>query len=69
MSEKLLLGTAPRCGKSIKPVCDKMTEIIESCWDENNPGDGLTFDERLRKKMQNLNPEDKALMDEVLRFE
>ena len=69
MSEETIFGAAPRGGKSIKHACDKMTEIIESCWDENNPDDGLTFDERLRQKMQELDPEDKELMDEVLRFE
>lgn len=53
----------------MKETCDKMTEIIESCWDENNPDDGLTFDERLHQKLENLPPEDKELMDEVLRFE
>lgn len=69
MTEKLVVGAAPRCGKSMKHACDKMVEIIESCWNENNPDDGLTFDERLRQKMQELDPEDKELMDEVLRFE
>lgn len=54
---------------SIKEACDRMTEIVESCWDENNPGDGLSFDERLHRKMENLSPEDKELMDEVLKFE
>lgn len=55
--------------ENMKETCDKMTEIIESCWDENNPDDGLTFDERLHQKLENLPPEDKELMDEVLRFE
>ena len=41
----------------IKKLCDKATELIESCWDCNQkldengkPVDGLTFDERLDKK-------------------
>lgn len=39
-----------------KRKCDKLTDLIESCWDENNPNDGLTFDERLQKAL-NENPE------------
>lgn len=58
-----------RQGETIKAACDKMTEIIESCWDSNNPEDGLSFDERLHQKMENLSQEDKDLLDKVLRFE
>ena len=54
---------------NMKKATDKMTEIIESCWDENNPWDWLTFDERLHRKMESLSPEDKELMDEILKFE
>lgn len=57
-----------RQGETIKAACDKMTEIIESCWDENN-NDGLSFDERLHQKMESLSQEDKDLLDKVLRFE
>ena len=52
-----------------KATADMMTEIVESCWDQNNPGDGLSFEERLHQKMESLSPEDKELLDEVLRFE
>ena len=31
--------------KSFKESCRDMTKLIESCWDENNPDDGLTFDD------------------------
>lgn len=34
-----------------KERMEKLTRIIESCWDENNPGDGLSFDERLERKL------------------
>lgn len=34
-----------------KKKCDNLCELIESCWDENNPDDGLTFDERLQRKL------------------
>lgn len=40
----------------IKEKCEKATAFIESCWDENNPNDGLTFDERLRIRKENLPP-------------
>lgn len=46
---------------SLKKVCDDATDIIVSCWDSNQecdengkPLDGLTFDERLNKKMKEL---------------
>lgn len=35
--------------KEFKRKCELATALIESCWDENNPNDGLTFDERLEK--------------------
>ena len=47
--------------------CEKMTELIESCWDENNPNDGKTFDERLAAKTANLEGQDKIVMDQVVR--
>lgn len=34
-----------------KEKMDRLTSIIESCWDENNPEDGKTFDERLQEKL------------------
>ena len=36
---------------NIKEKMEKLTAIIESCWDENNPDDGKTFDERLKEKL------------------
>lgn len=35
--------------ETFKKNIDKAVSLIESCWDENNPQDGLTFDERLDK--------------------
>ena len=35
--------------EQFKRNIDKSVELIEACWDENNPNDGLTFDERLDK--------------------
>ena len=37
-----------------KEDCDRMTKVIESCWDENNPDDGKTFKQRLEEKMKDL---------------
>ena len=37
--------------KRFKEKMDNLTRIIKSCWDENNPGDGKTFDERLKEKL------------------
>lgn len=59
--------------ESFKKSCDDMTELIISCWDSNQeldengkPVDGLTFDERLEKKIQNLKGTDKEVMDQVV---
>lgn len=38
---------------------NKLTQKIESCWDENNPGDVRSFDERLKQK---LTPEEYELI-------
>lgn len=40
---------------SFKKSCEDMAALIESCWDENNPDDGLTFDERLARKLNKNN--------------
>ncbi|WP_296882246.1 hypothetical protein [uncultured Methanobrevibacter sp.] len=52
--------------KDFKKSCNDMTELIESCWDENNPNDGKTFDERLAEKTANLTGTDKMVMTEIL---
>lgn len=52
--------------EEFKKSCNAMTELIESCWDENNPNDGLTFDERLAAKTANLHGQDKEVMDQIL---
>ncbi len=53
--------------KDFKKSCDDMTKLIESCWDENNPNDGKTFDERLAEKTANLEGTDKLVMDQVVK--
>lgn len=52
--------------KKFKNTCNRMTAIIESCWDENNPDDGKTFDERLKQKCNSLPKSDLQVMKEVL---
>lgn len=41
----------------IKEICEEATKFIESCFDENNPNDGLTFDERLARRTKELKDE------------
>ena len=52
--------------KSFRESCEDMTKLIISCWDENNPDDGLTFDERLAEKTADLEGMDRQVMDKVL---
>ena len=52
--------------KNFQESCEDMTELIISCWDENNPNDGLTFDERLATKTANLEGTDRETMNKVL---
>ena len=52
--------------KTFEESCEDMTELIESCWDENNPNDGKTFDERLKNKIKNLTGVDRQVMKKVL---
>ena len=56
-----------------KEDVDRMTELIVSCWDCNQPCnedgeplDGLTFDERLAKKREEMKGQDKVLMNTIL---
>ena len=52
--------------KTFEESCEDMTILIESCWDENNPDDGKTFDERLKNKIKNLTGVDRQVMKKVL---
>ena len=45
-----------------KEEINKLTQKIESCWDENNPGDVRSFDERLKQK---LTPEEYELITKI----
>jgi len=49
--------------EKFKQDIDKAVSLIESCWDENNEDDGLTFDERLDKVINDCDDEDlKAIL-------
>ena len=49
--------------EKFKQDIDKAVSLIESCWDENNPDDGLSFDERLDKVINDCDDEDlKAIL-------
>ena len=57
----------------MKEECDRMTDIIISCWDCNQeldengkPIDGLTFDERLEKRTKELEEDDQNLMNHII---
>ena len=41
-----------------KEKINKATKLIESCWDENNPDDGKTFDQRLQEKIVSCEDEE-----------
>lgn len=41
-----------------KKKIDQATKIIESCWDDNNPEDGKTFDERLTEAINDCGDEE-----------
>ena len=50
--------------EQFKRNIDKATDLIVSCWDENNPSDGLTFDERLEKVIRECeDPELKRILE------
>lgn len=54
--------------ENLKRKCNQMVEIMESCFDENNENDGLSFDERLQKKLKE-NREMKEFYEENNGFE
>lgn len=52
--------------KTFKESCVDMTQLIISCWDENNPNDGRTFDERLHEKIKGLEGMDLQVIRKVM---
>jgi len=52
--------------KSFAQACEDMTQLIISCYDSNNPDDGLTFDERLAEKTANLEGMDLKVINKVI---
>lgn len=51
------MGGKNRMKEETKRLIDKSVKIIESCWDENNPNDNKSFDERLDEKIQDQKDE------------
>ncbi|MDO5849282.1 MAG: hypothetical protein Q4P18_07090 [Methanobrevibacter sp.] len=50
-----------------KKKVDKVVSFLESCWDENQESDdGLSFDERVRMRMEDLPNEEKSLVEDAL---
>ena len=43
--------------EEFKRKVDLAVEVIESCFDENNPNDNLSFDERLQRKIDGCEDE------------
>lgn len=42
--------------------CNEAVDFICSCWDENNPKDGKSFDERIKERMDSLGPDVRAIV-------
>ncbi len=47
--------------ENFKRKCDQLTDLMESCFDENNPDDGLNFEERVARKLNDPGNEDLKL--------
>ena len=48
--------------KQWKKDIEDATDFLVSCWDENNPEDNLTFDERVRSRLDTLSPSVKEVV-------
>lgn len=42
--------------KQWKKDIEDATDFLVSCWDENNPEDNMSFDERVRSRLDTLSP-------------
>lgn len=50
-----------------KEKINKITDFLESCWDENQEADdGLSFEERVKLRMEDLPCDEKAILEEAL---
>jgi len=45
---------------------DKATDFIISCWDENNEDDSLTFDDRVKARLDELDEEVRRIVENTL---
>lgn len=49
--------------KEFKELCNKATDFIISCWDENNPNDGKNFDIRIKERISDLEPDVREIVE------
>ena len=47
---------------------DKATDFIISCWDENNPGDNRTFDDRIKAGLDELDEDVRRIVENTLNW-
>lgn len=52
--------------EKFKENVNKATDFIVSCWDENNPDDNKTFDERIQSGLKDLDPEVREIVTKSL---
>ena len=52
-----------------KNCINTATDFIESCWDENNLNDGLTFDERVNSRINELDDDVADIVRNSMKWE
>ena len=52
--------------EQFKKNIDEATDFIISCWDENNPNDNLTFDDRIKAGLDELDEEVRQIVENTL---
>ena len=55
--------------KDFRINCDKATSFLESCFDQENPDDGLSFDERVLSRMDSLDPDVRRIVEKTIKEE
>ena len=54
--------------EQFKTNIDKATDFIISCWDENNPEDNKTFDDRIKAGLDGLDEEVGRIVENTLNW-
>jgi len=49
--------------EQFKKNIDEATDFIVSCWDENNPEDGLSFDDRIKARIDSLDEDVRRIVE------